>query len=196
MNRLETTVARAAGPAKAFFGPAGPIGRTDRTGRTVRTDTTVRTDADWLAEAVDLATWNVAEGGGPFGALIVQDDMALGRGVNRVTRDNDPTAHAEVCAIRAACAAKGDFRLNGATLYTSCEPCPLCLSSALWARVDRVLFAADRHDAARGGFDDLEFYELFARDRSEWVTEVTSIALPGAAAPFDAWLADLDRTRY
>jgi guanine deaminase len=74
-----------------------------------------------------------------------------------VTRDNDPTAHAEVCAIRAACAAKGDFRLHGTTLFTSCEPCPLCLASALWARVDRVLFAADRHDAARGGFDDLEF---------------------------------------
>ncbi len=106
---------------------------------------------------MDLATWNVGEGGGPFGALIVQDGVELGRGVNRVTRDNDPTAHAEVCAIRAACAAKGDFRLHGTTLFTSCEPCPLCLASALWARADRVTFAAERHDAARGGFDDLEF---------------------------------------
>ena len=155
MRRLGTRAARAAGPAKVFFGPAGPPGRTVHTVGTVGT---LRTDADWLAEAVDLATRNVAEGGGPFGALIVQDGVELGRGVNRVTRDNDPTAHAEVCAIRAACTAKGDFRLHGATLYTSCEPCPLCLSSALWARVDRVLFAADRHDAARGGFDDLEFY--------------------------------------
>jgi guanine deaminase len=156
----------------------------------------VRTDADWLAEAVDLATRNVADGGGPFGALIVQDGAELGRGVNRVTRDNDPTAHAEVCAIRAACAAKGDFRLQGATLYTSCEPCPLCLSSALWARVDRVLYAADRHDAARGGFDDLEFYRLFTMERSEWATEVTSVSLAGAVAPFDAWLADADRAHY
>ena len=193
MRRLGTRAARAAGPAKVFFGPAGPPGRTVHTVGTVGA---LRTDADWLAEAVDLATRNVADGGGPFGALIVQDGVELGRGVNRVTRDNDPTAHAEVCAIRAACTAKGDFRLHGATLYTSCEPCPLCLSSALWARVDRVLFAADRHDAARGGFDDLEFYELFARDRSQWATEVTSITLPDAAAPFDAWLADLDRTRY
>jgi guanine deaminase len=174
-------VAQAPGPAQAGAG---------------RTSPTERTDADWLAEAVDLATWNVAQGGGPFGALIVADGVELGRGVNRVTRDNDPTAHAEVCAIRTACAAKGDFRLHGATLYTSCEPCPLCLSSALWARVDRVLFAADRHDAARGGFDDLKFYELFARERSEWTTEVTSRAVPGAVAPFDAWLADPDRRRY
>lgn len=190
MRRLRTTLARSTGPTKAFVGPAGPP---DGTARTLGT---VRTDADWLAEAVDLATWNVAEGGGPFGALIVQNGVELGRGVNRVTRDNDPTAHAEVCAIRAACTGKNDFRLQGATLYTSCEPCPLCLSSALWARVDRVLYAADRHDAARGGFDDLEFYQLFARDRSEWATEVTSLALPGAAAPFDAWLADTERTHY
>jgi len=87
MNRLETKATLAAGPAKAFFGPAGP---TDRTSGTSGAEQTARTDADWLAEAVNLATWNVAEGGGPFGALIVQDGLALGRGVNRVTRDNDP----------------------------------------------------------------------------------------------------------
>ncbi len=94
--------------------------------------------------------------------------MLLAEGQNRVTATLDPTAHAEVVAIRAACQAIGDFSLAGATLYTSCEPCPLCLSAALWARVDRVVFAADRHDAARGGFDDREFYELFARDRATW----------------------------
>jgi guanine deaminase len=184
MKPAGTKIARSTGPAQALLAPAG------------RLVPTTRTDQDWLTEAVDLATSNVAEGGGPFGALIVQDGLVLARGVNRVTRDSDPTAHAEVCAIRAACAGKGDFRLHGATLYTSCEPCPLCLAAALWARVDRVLFAADRHDAARGGFDDLEFYELFARERSEWATEVTSVAVPGAAAPFDAWLADLDRAAY
>ena len=186
MRRPEARIVPSAGPAKDSFGPAA-TGRTGSSGRT---------DADWLSEAVEMATRNVAEGGGPFGALIVQDGVVLGRGVNRVTRDNDPTAHAEVCAIRSACTAKGDFRLQGATLYTSCEPCPLCLAAALWARVDRVLFAADRHDAARGGFDDLEFYELFARDRSEWATDVSSLALPGATAPFNAWLADAERARY
>ena len=150
----------------------------------------------WLAEAIHLATDNVAAGGGPFGALIVEGDTVVGRGVNRVTRDNDPTAHAEVMAIRDACSARGDFRLGGTTLYTSCEPCPLCLSASLWARVDRVVFAADRHDAARGGFDDLEFYELFSRDRSQWSTEIVGLSVPEAAAPFDAWLADGQRARY
>lgn len=151
---------------------------------------------DRLAEAVELALRNVAEGGGPFGALVVSKGTVLGRGVNRVTRDNDPTAHAEVVAIRAACAAIGDFRLAGAVLYSSCEPCPLCLSAALWARLDRVEYAADRHDAARGGFDDLAFYELFGTDRAQWPTPVVAVPLPGAAAPFDAWLAEETRVAY
>jgi guanine deaminase len=157
---------------------------------------TASRDARWLGEAIVLATDNVAAGGGPFGALIVEGDSEAGRGVNRVTRDNDPTAHAEVVAIRAACSARGDFQLTGSTLYSSCEPCPLCLSASLWARVDRVVFAADRHDAARAGFDDLEFYELFAQDRVDWSTEVVGLTVPGAAAPFEAWLANAQRRHY
>lgn len=153
-------------------------------------------DMEWLAAAIDLATRNVGEGGGPFGALVVISGVAAGAGQNRVTRDNDPTAHAEVMAIRAACAARGDFSLSGATLYASCEPCPLCLAAALWARVDRVVYAADRHDAARSGFDDREFYELFARDRSTWPARVDPIAMPNAAQPFDTWLATADRVEY
>lgn len=155
-----------------------------------------RSDTEWLARAVELATENVAEGGGPFGALIIRDGTLLGVGQNRVTRDLDPTAHAEVQAIRAACRAVGDFSLAGATLYTSCEPCPLCVSASLWARLDRIVYAADRHDAARGGFDDLEFYELFARDRASWPTRIEALRLEGSAAPFDAWLEDSDRTAY
>ena len=153
-------------------------------------------DESWLADAVSLASANVAEGGGPFGAVIVADDAVLARGQNRVTRDLDPTAHAEVVAIRAACRVRGDFSLAGATLYTSCEPCPLCVSASLWARLDRVVYAADRHDAARGGFDDREFYELFARDRSTWTTRVESMALATRCEPFDAWLAKTDRIAY
>lgn len=153
-------------------------------------------DEMWLAQAVALATENVAAGGGPFGAVIVRDGTLLATGQNRVTRDLDPTAHAEVQAIRAACQAVGDFSLAGATLYTSCEPCPLCVSASLWARLDRVVFAADRHDAARGGFDDLEFYELFARDRATWPTAVESLRLAQSAVPFDAWLARDSRTAY
>ena len=153
-------------------------------------------DNVWLAEAVDLATANVAEGGGPFGAVIVRGGDRLATGQNRVTRDLDPTAHAEVVAIRAACAELRDFSLAGCTLYTSCEPCPLCLSAALWARLDRVVYAADRDDAARGGFDDREFYELFSTPRTEWSMAVAHVRVDRAPEPFDAWLAHEGRTAY
>ncbi|WP_268921064.1 nucleoside deaminase [Marisediminicola senii] len=153
-------------------------------------------DQRWLAMAVELATQNVRDGGGPFGAVIVRDGMLLATGQNRVTRDFDPTAHAEVMAIRAAGAALGDFSLAGATLYTSCEPCPMCATASLWARLDRVVFAADRHDAARGGFDDLEFYELLTRDRATWPTVVQPVDLGNRTEPFDTWLETTTRTEY
>jgi guanine deaminase len=160
-------------------------------------DTTLAAlDAKWIARAVDLATLNVAGGGGPFGAVIVRDGELIAEGQNRVTANLDPTAHAEVTAIRAACQAVGSFSLAGMTLYTSCEPCPLCLSASLWARIDRVVFAADRHDAARGGFDDLEFHRLFERDRETWGMAVDSVRPENAPAPFDAWLAHGERTDY
>lgn len=153
-------------------------------------------DQRWLAHALDLAVANVEAGGGPFGAVVVRGDTLLSTGQNRVTRDNDPTAHAEVVAIRAACSAEGDFSLAGCTLYTSCEPCPLCMSAALWARIDRVVYAADRHDAARGGFDDRAFYELLGQDRATWPTRVDGLAVTGSFAPFQAWLDDTSRTAY
>lgn len=154
-------------------------------------------DAGWLARAIELATANVGDGGGPFGALIVDaDGTVVAEGQNRVTRDLDPTAHAEVVAIRAACRAVGSFSLEGCVLYTSCEPCPLCLAAALWSRVDRVVFAADRYDAARGGFDDLAFYELFARDRSTWELRIESLRPAHASEPFDTWLSTSARTDY
>lgn len=153
-------------------------------------------DTAWLAQAIELAVHNVGDGGGPFGALVVRGEDIVATGQNRVTRDLDPTAHAEVQAIRNACQATGDFSLAGMTLYTSCEPCPMCVSASLWARLDRVVYAADRDDAARGGFDDREFYELFARERSTWPTLVEEMRPSDASAPFDAWLANIDRTAY
>lgn len=153
-------------------------------------------DERWLTEAIGLAAANVAEGGGPFGAVVVEDDIVLARGQNRVTRDNDPTAHAEVVALRGACASRDDFALPGATLYTSCEPCPLCMAAALWARVARVVYAADRHDAARGGFDDLAFYELFAQHPDTWPVRIEAQPLATRAHPFDTWLATADRVEY
>jgi len=155
-----------------------------------------RTDEQWLERTIELATLNVANGGGPFGALIVRDGELIAEGQNRVTANLDPTAHAEVTAIRAACQVVGDFSLAGATLYTSCEPCPLCMSAALWARIDRVVFAANRDDAADGGFDDREFYELFSQDRSTWDVTIEAVRPHNASAPFDAWLASEARTDY
>lgn len=153
-------------------------------------------DERWIARTIELATANVARGGGPFGALVVARGLLLAEGQNRVTATLDPSAHAEVVAIRAACQVVQDFSLAGATLYTSCEPCPLCLATSLWARVDRIVYAADRHDAARGGFDDREFYELFARDRRTWPVAIDALRVPASPTPFDAWLANERRVDY
>lgn len=153
-------------------------------------------DAQWLAHAVELATANVEDGGGPFAAIVVRDGAVVSTGQNRVTRDLDPTAHAEVMAIRAACRISGDYSLAGCTLYSSCEPCPLCLAACLWARLDRVTYAADRSDAARGGFDDGVFYELMEQPRSAWPMAVEAQRTATAAEPFDAWLAKPDRLKY
>ncbi|MCZ2860765.1 nucleoside deaminase [Blastococcus sp. VKM Ac-2987] len=153
-------------------------------------------DEKWLQQAVELATANVAAGGGPFGAVIVRGDVVVATGVNRVTRDLDPTAHAEVTAIRAACRELGDFALGGCTLYTSCEPCPMCATSALWARLDRVVFAANRHDAADGGFDDRAFYDLLSSAPMAWPTSVQELRLGTAVAPFLAWRENPVRVDY
>ncbi|MDN3480712.1 nucleoside deaminase [Arthrobacter sp. APC 3897] len=155
-------------------------------------------DAEYLARAINLATENVAAGGGPFGAVVVTADGSVFEGVNRVTANHDPTAHAEVTAIRAAGAGTGTHDLSGAVLYTSCEPCPMCLASSLWARLDRVVFAADRHDAARAGFDDAVFYEYFETPVEERSLQVTQVAVEDvpATAPFEAWTAAEDRIDY
>ena len=154
------------------------------------------TDAAHLERAIELATSNVADNGGPFGAVIVAANGQAFDGVNRVTANNDPTAHAEVTAIRSACAALGTFDLSGAVLYTSCEPCPMCLASALWARVDRVVFAADRHDAAKAGFDDAVFYEYFETPPEERSMPVTQVSGDSRNAPFEAWTASVTRIDY
>ncbi|MEV5973410.1 nucleoside deaminase [Streptomyces sp. NPDC051921] len=151
----------------------------------------------WMERAIRLATDSVANGGGPFGALIAKDGEIVALGNNQVTSNLDPTAHAEVSAIRAACKELNTFSLEGCVLVTSCEPCPMCLSSALWARVDRVIFAADRDDAAVAGFDDRRFYDLFdKKDSSLWPMPVERVELPNRTEPFDAWLAKSDRIDY
>ncbi|WP_367328297.1 nucleoside deaminase [Lentimicrobium sp.] len=110
---------------------------------------------EFMAEALRLAEENIASGrGGPFGAVVVKNGEIIARGSNHVTSDNDPTAHAEVVAIREACAALGSFQLDGCEIYCSCEPCPMCLGAIYWARPERIYFAAGRRDAADAGFDD------------------------------------------
>lgn len=153
-------------------------------------------DAAWLDRTVRLAVDNVAAGGGPFGALVVKDGVALASGVNQVVPTLDPTAHAEVVAIRGACRELGDFALTGATLYCSCEPCPLCLAASLWARVGRVVYTATRDDAEAAGFDDRRFYELFATPASQWPTPAVRVVVPTAREPFEAWDANPDKIPY
>ncbi|MBL1105178.1 nucleoside deaminase [Streptomyces sp. 5-8] len=151
----------------------------------------------WLEKAIQLATDSVAGGGGPFGALVAKAGEIVALGNNKVTTNLDPTAHAEVSAMRAACQELNTFSLAGCVLVTSCEPCPMCLSSALWARVDRIVFAADRDDAAVAGFDDRKFYDLFEkRPQSMWPVTIERLDLPNRTAPFDAWLAKSDRIDY
>ncbi len=165
-------------------------------GTPVPTPAATGSDAAWLEQAVALAADNVAAGGGPFAALVLRDGRLVGRGVNRVTRDNDATAHAEVVAIRDACRRLGQFRLTACQLVSSCEPCPMCLGAALWAHIARIVYAADRHDAARGGFDDHEFHRLFDAPRSAWPVPVERVPVGDPAAPFVIWRDCLERVDY
>ncbi len=150
-----------------------------------------------LARAVALSREHMQAGaGGPFGAVIVRDGRVLAEGWNQVTSTNDPTAHAEVTAIRRACAAVGDFALKGATLYTSCEPCPMCLASAYWARVSRIVFANTRQDAAAIGFDDQLLYDEIPKPVSERLVPTLHAPTEEARAVFADWMRKADKIAY
>ena len=154
-------------------------------------------DSIHLRRAIELAREHMNAGhGGPFGAVIARDGEILGEGWNEVTSSNDPTAHAEVVAMRAATRATGSWKLPGATLYTSCEPCPMCLAAAWWARVERIVFAANRDDAAAAGFDDSAIYAEVARPLAERLLPITNALPDEGAAVFREWLAKEDRVEY
>lgn len=154
-------------------------------------------DERFLRRAIELSRKGVTElAGGPFGAVIVKDGRIVGEGWNRVLELHDPTAHAEVTAIRSACAALGTHALTGAVLYTSCEPCPMCLSSALWARVNRMVWANSRQDAAAIGFDDAVLYREVALPPEERAVPFSRMLADEARAVFDAWFARNDKTLY
>lgn len=151
---------------------------------------------DFMRKAIALAVENVKNGGGPFGAVIVKNGEIVSTGVNRVTVDNDPTAHAEVSAIRAACVSLGTFNLEGCVLYTSCEPCPMCLAAIYWAHIDKVYYGANQHDAANAGFDDSFIYREMELKQEQRSKPVENILHDEAIAPFDAWRGKDDRIEY
>lgn len=152
---------------------------------------------DFLRDAIDLATTNVTSGrGGPFAALVVRNGEILARGTNVVTTTNDPTAHAEITAIRRACDNLDDFELTDCTLYATCEPCPMCLGAVYWARMDRVYYAATRADAAAAGFDDDHIYEEITTPPAERRIPMEQRLRDAAQRPFEAW-SDYDaRVEY
>ncbi len=134
--------------------------------------------------------------GGPFGALIVRDDTVIAEGWNQVTGHNDPTAHAEIVAIRTACAALGDFSLEGCSIYTTCEPCPMCLAAIHWARIDRIFYANATEDAAAIGFDDERLYRELALPQAERSTPMVRLLADEALEVFREWASDPDRVLY
>lgn len=155
-----------------------------------------RDSGEYLARAIELAEANVARGGGPFGAVVVKDGQVIAEGVNRVAADHDPTAHAEVVAIREACRKLATFQLDGCDIYASCEPCPMCLGAIYWARPDHLVFAADRAMAAAAGFDDALIYDEIPRPPEARRLPTRHDPHPARMRPFQAWAALADRTEY
>ncbi len=152
---------------------------------------------EFLRRAIALATENVTRGaGGPFAAVIVRNGKILGEGANSVTATNDPTAHGEVNAIRAAAKALGTFSLVGCELYTSCEPCPMCLAAAYWARLDAVYYGASAADAARAGFDDAFLYGELHQSAGQRRLPTKQMLADEAKASFDAWIASPNKIEY
>lgn len=154
-------------------------------------------EEQFMIEAIRLSKMGMDNNeGGPFGCVIVKGDKIVGRGWNQVLLTNDPTAHAEVTAIRDACNNLGTFQLDGCEIYTSCEPCPMCMGAIYWARPDRVYFANTRSDAARIGFDDSMIYEELTAPLDERKIEIRCLGRDHALPVFNEWAAKNDRTLY
>jgi len=155
------------------------------------------TDQHFLREAIRLAAQGAEQNfGGPFGAVVVRRKSIIGRGCNRVIVDNDPTAHAEIMAIRAACRQLGDIQLTGCTLYCSCEPCPMCLGAIYWARPARIVYACRRHDAATIGFDDDFIYREIPLPPAERSIPARELLREEGLALLEWWNAKPDKPVY
>ena len=151
---------------------------------------------EFMLRAIAIALENIRNGGGPFGALIARDGSVVAEGVNRVTATNDPTAHAEVVAIRAACTKLAAFQLEGCDLYTTCEPCPMCLGAIYWARPARVFFASSAGDAAAAGFDDAFIYDELYLPFASREIPMTQLLREESLPIFTAWKNSENKTEY
>ena len=153
-------------------------------------------DHSFVKKAIELAVESVQGNGGPFSALVVKGGRVIATGTNEVTRMNDPTAHAEIVAIRKACRVLGAFQLSGCDVYTSCEPCPMCLGALYWARPAHIFFAATRDDAAAAGFDDSLIYRQIELPLSQRSIPMIHVVDEQATRPFEEWVNKSDRTNY
>ena len=154
-------------------------------------------DRKFMTRAIELAQNGVdANDGGPFGCVVVKDGKIVGEGNNQVTSTNDPSAHAEIIAIRDACQRLNSFQLDGCTIYTSCEPCPMCLGAIYWSRPEKVFFACTRDDAANIGFDDDFIYKELEKSNVERELEITELMRGEALEVFGAWATKSDKIEY
>jgi guanine deaminase len=149
-----------------------------------------------MRRAIELSCESASQGGGPFGAVVVLDGRVLGEGKNRVVPDGDPTAHAEINAIRNACRVQGSHSLRGAVIYASCEPCPMCLAAIWWARISRIVFANSRDAAANIGFDDAALYSEVSAPLENRKIKIEQSDHIGAKEVFEAWARNADKVRY
>ncbi len=150
----------------------------------------------FMLKAIALSKKNIDKGGGPFGAVIVKDGKIISTGVNRVTAQNDPTAHAEVNAIRKAARKLGTFDLSGCEIYTSCEPCPMCLGAIYWAHIDRIFYGNTKTDAAAIGFDDSFIYDELKLDITQRKVKIVQLLPQKAIEAFEKWIQKTDKIHY
>lgn len=154
-------------------------------------------DIKYMQAAIELARQGMQSNtGGPFGCVIVKDGKIIGKGSNKVTSSNDPTAHAEVVAIRDACKNLNTFQLDGCDIYTSCEPCPMCMGAIYWARPSKVFFAGNRYDAAHAGFDDSMIYEELNASIEDRKIPIINLGREEAVRLFEEWLSKPDKIDY
>ena len=152
--------------------------------------------ATFMQQAIKLAKQNIQHGGGPFGALIVKNNTIIGSGANQVTQYNDPTAHAEIVAIRAACKSLHTFSLEGCAIYSSCEPCPMCLSAIYWAKISKLYFGATHEDARKAGFRDDFIYKELALPIDKRTLHTEQLQREEALSPFNLWEKAAIKTLY